>query len=728
MRTIAVINLKGGVAKTVTTNSVAYILASQGNKVLIVDNDKQGDASRGLNCRTQDGEGIDRIMTARHPEDWMKKLIRHTEFHNMDEEFRKINCKYTKVNLNTEKLPEDKDGKVEQLLNKLGIIQANRFREKSDWEKMQEALITEEVIKELRDLVDLQGTTRKMVQATLGTSGTQLERYHAIQKKLDPELMQEFKNAKINISVARELTDLDEKHQKEALELYQKNGAITLPDVKTLKEKQEVGRQVPGQLTLAEATGQNRPPEDDTVIDVDVQIERFFESLKKATTERILKRDKNMSIYMLSTIYDGVRIRNGYLNYQGRTNGILFNPDSDKEVLFTWQQLAETLIEAYGRKPKPVKLAPLPEHEKECPRYDADEVFTPDIARMLKIFLEDVYAKMYVGATRRFRAMGAEFAVVQRVNEKDFVFYDEKGEKVCFVSADRMRIEHQKRVVDATDLKKPSKEEEKYLDNLARKLIGDFAEWFKQDFHKRVLNVVTSPDELKEKLGSSRTWHFDTGIGIGHANLFDDYVQVWNEGNKCLGNYDWFYLAASIQKMWNEIAMEEAETARLKMVEETVENVSDSDKPECCQQAAETTDERQQDTEGNQSLVHDCQEEELKQEPLDIMGNDIERKAWLRSYKLWGLWYEDKHIGVRYYKYDFENGTRLIVEEYDPDLSKKTQWYEPKESYYMHLVGGPEPDRKNQIPKWTYHAKYNKYPNSETELVEFLKALQRGIK
>ena len=52
MRTIAVINLKGGVAKTVTTNSVAYILASQGNKVLIVDNDKQGDASRGLNSRT----------------------------------------------------------------------------------------------------------------------------------------------------------------------------------------------------------------------------------------------------------------------------------------------------------------------------------------------------------------------------------------------------------------------------------------------------------------------------------------------------------------------------------------------------------------------------------------------------------------------------------------------------------------------------------------------------
>lgn len=64
MRTIAVINLKGGVAKTITSNSFAYILAEQGNRVLLVDNDKQGDASRGLNCRTQDGEGIDRMMEA----------------------------------------------------------------------------------------------------------------------------------------------------------------------------------------------------------------------------------------------------------------------------------------------------------------------------------------------------------------------------------------------------------------------------------------------------------------------------------------------------------------------------------------------------------------------------------------------------------------------------------------------------------------------------------------
>lgn len=84
MRTVAVINLKGGVAKTITSNSIAYILANQGYRVLLLDNDKQGDASRGLNRRTQDGEGIDRIMTTRHPEDWMHKLIKKTDFENLD--------------------------------------------------------------------------------------------------------------------------------------------------------------------------------------------------------------------------------------------------------------------------------------------------------------------------------------------------------------------------------------------------------------------------------------------------------------------------------------------------------------------------------------------------------------------------------------------------------------------------------------------------------------------
>lgn len=626
----------------------------------------------------EDVDGKDRIISGHCRTMCCRMLVE--EGH---EEFRKINCKYTKVNLNTEKFPEDKDGKVEQLINKLGIIQANRFREKSDWEKMQEALITEEVIKELRDLVDLQGTTRSMVQATLGTSGTQLERYHAIQKKLSQEFMQEFQNGNINISVARELTDLDEKHQDEALGLYRKNETITLPEVKALKEKQEVGRQIPGQLTLDEAIGRRRPPEDGTVIDVDIQIERFFESLKKSTTERIQKRDKNMSIYMLSIIYNDVRIRNGYLNYQGKSNGILFNPGSGDEKLITWQQLAETLIEKYGKKQKAVKLAPMPEPQKECPYYDANEVFLPDIARMINVFLENAYKGMGPGNTRRFRVMGTEFAAVQRPKEDDFVFYDEQGEKVCYVSRERMAAEYQKRM----EPEEPVIEESDMSDSDKCERCENAAENKKtEDEKQQIIELIPEawPPELKD-------------IPVPSMIVMDDILQDAEENLKN-------YLSVADQGIPGRTILKyQLIAGGLRMIK---------------------------------NLVRDCLDDEniddgksvMEQLPLPVMRNNDQRKEWLRNYKDWGLWYTDEHIGVRYYKYDFANGARLIAEEYDRD-TVHSQWVsDHTESYYMHLIGGPEPERKSGIPKWTQHGRYNKFPNSESELVEFLKEVQRESK
>ena len=626
----------------------------------------------------EDVDGKDRIISGHCRTMCCRMLVE--EGH---EEFRKINCKYTKVNLNTEKFPEDKDGKVEQLINKLGIIQANRFREKSDWEKMQEALITEEVIKKLRDLVDLQGTTRSMVQATLGTSGTQLERYHAIQKKLSQEFMQEFRNGNINISVARELTDLDEKHQDEALGLYRKNEAITLPEVKALKEKQEVGRQVHGQLTLDEVIGRRRPPEDGTVIDVDIQIERFFESLKKSTTERIQRRDKNMSIYMLSIIYNDVRIRNGYLNYQGKSNGILFNPGSGDEKLITWQQLAETLIEKYGKKQKAVKLAPMPEPQKECPYYDANEVFLPDIARMINVFLENAYKGMGPGNTRRFRVMGTEFAAVQRPKEDDFVFYDEQGEKVCYVSRERMAAEYQKRIVPEDSVIEESDMSDS--DNCER--CENAAENKKiVDEKQQIIELIPEawPPELKD-------------IPVPSMIAMDDILQDAEEELKN-------YLSVADQGIPGKTILKyQLIAGGLRMIK---------------------------------NLVRDCLDDEniddgksvMEQLPLPVMRNNDQRKEWLRNYKDWGLWYTDEHIGVRYYKYDFANGARLIAEEYDRD-TVHSQWVsDHTESYYMHLIGGPEPERKSGIPKWTQHGRYNKFPNSESELVEFLKEVQRESK
>ena len=59
------------------------------------------------------------------------------------------------------------------------------------------------------------------------------------------------------------------------------------------------------------------------------------------------------------------------------------------------------------------------------------------------------------------------------------------------------------------------------------------------------------------------------------------------------------------------------------------------------------------------------EEAEPEEQPeLPPMKNNDQRKEWLRNYQSWGLWYEDAHIGVRYYRYEFDNGAQLIAEEY----------------------------------------------------------------
>ena len=46
MKTISILNLKGGVGKTFTTINMAYELYRRGFRVLLLDNDKQGNLSR----------------------------------------------------------------------------------------------------------------------------------------------------------------------------------------------------------------------------------------------------------------------------------------------------------------------------------------------------------------------------------------------------------------------------------------------------------------------------------------------------------------------------------------------------------------------------------------------------------------------------------------------------------------------------------------------------------
>lgn len=468
------------------------------------------------------------------------------------EKFSRIPCIYK-----TSSELEQDAGQEDDIVRQIMIIQANCYRDKSDWEKMTETLKMEELVKELREKTPMEGKTRDILKDLIGTSNGQLGRYHAISTNLCGQLMSEFAEDKIKISVAYEVSKLNKEYQKQACELYSETGILTLDDIKALYRQQEAEKGIPGQMTIETATGQNRPPEDDTEIPAETQIERFYESTNKNMKNYIIQEDKNMAIFMLSNLYGSARVRNGHLNYQGSTAGITFNPEGVFEHELSWQSLAKILIGKYGHK-KPVKMVSVDIPEK--PKKKDNEVSGP--------------AKCITGKSKSGICGAAAYCDTEY--------------KCC----------------------------------------------------------AQCPDDCNSRCG------------------------------------------------WLE---------------------------ERCQPAAETPDEKQHD------FVEDTKIADHPGEvtALPIMKNNDQRKEWLRNYKVWGLWYEDKNIGVKYYKYDFKNGARLIVEEYEPDPRNQNSWWVSNltESHYMHLVGGPEPERR--VPKWTYHTRYNKYPNSESELVEFLKELQK---
>ncbi len=82
MRVLSLIYLKGGVAKTLSSVNMAYILAAVHKKVLLIDNDKQGNASKILNRHSYDRPGVAEILTGRDMD--MKEIIQHTDYEGLD--------------------------------------------------------------------------------------------------------------------------------------------------------------------------------------------------------------------------------------------------------------------------------------------------------------------------------------------------------------------------------------------------------------------------------------------------------------------------------------------------------------------------------------------------------------------------------------------------------------------------------------------------------------------
>jgi hypothetical protein len=486
-----------------------------------------------------------------------------------DTRFEKVPCMYaSEIKIpGMETLSLEEKEKIEPILRQFKVIQTNNYRDKSDWEKMQEFLEMEKIVKQFKESMGLKGNLRDELKELMGISGGQYSRYKKISNNLIEELMKEFKEERIKISVADAVASLKPELQQQSYEIFMENGTLTPSDVELLKNQQALNADIPRQMTIEQATRQQKPEEDETLIPVELQIERFFEALNKGERERVLKCDTRMAAYLISIRYRDVRIRNGHFNYQANKEGITFNPDSTMQHSLTWNELSEELVKRFGKKQKPVRIVSIdtPEKPQNSPK---EQTETQE---------KDQGVRCIAGKSKSGICGSAYYC---------------SAPYACCVNCP-----------EECDIR---------------------CGWIE----KRCQTEADAPDKKQQK----------------------DHTGETTEMLKDNANSD-----------------------------------------------------------------------------LPVMRNNDQRKEWLRNYKSWGLWYEDKNIEVKYYKYDFDNGARLIVEEYTPDLENNKSWWVSsiKESYYMHLVGGPEPDRAGGVPKWTYHTRYNKFPNSETELVEFLKEIQK---
>lgn len=151
--------------------------------------------------------------------------------------------------------------KKNAILDRLALIMANRFREKTDWERMTEALETEKLVLELKDSMNIPGRTRDLLAEIIETSPAQLGRYKAIYNNIIPELMAEFKANRIVVSVIYEVSGLPEDYQKQAAEVFRENEVLTLADVKQLKKNYEAPQQIPGQMDINQLQEQPEEPQ-----------------------------------------------------------------------------------------------------------------------------------------------------------------------------------------------------------------------------------------------------------------------------------------------------------------------------------------------------------------------------------------------------------------------------------------------------------------------------------
>ena len=132
---------------------------------------------------------------------------------------------------------DEQDAEVQAIREEIMLIAANSQREKTAWDKIEEARRTRALLERIKQEEKLPGDMRKLVAQTLNTSPAQIGRFDAITRNLCPAFMEELKADRINISTAYELSGLSAEDQAAAFEEYRETGKVSIRDARERKQE-----------------------------------------------------------------------------------------------------------------------------------------------------------------------------------------------------------------------------------------------------------------------------------------------------------------------------------------------------------------------------------------------------------------------------------------------------------------------------------------------------------
>ena len=140
---------------------------------------------------------------------------------------------------------DEEDAEVQALREEIMLMAANAQREKTAWDKIEEARRTRALLERIKQQEKLPGDMRKLVAQTLNTSPAQIGRFDAITRNLCPAFMEELKADRINISTAYELSGLSAEDQAAAFEQFRETGEISIKAARERKQDPPPAAEVP---------------------------------------------------------------------------------------------------------------------------------------------------------------------------------------------------------------------------------------------------------------------------------------------------------------------------------------------------------------------------------------------------------------------------------------------------------------------------------------------------